>query len=291
MISYENEPLSRHTTFAVGGPARYYLVPENAGEIREAVDLAVGKSLPYLILGRGSNLLFPDSGYGGVIIEIGGKIGEVEIVNRTVNAGAGCPLSSLAKRVAQAGLDGFAFAGGIPGTVGGAVVMNAGAYGGEIRDSLREVEVITPEGDTKTLAAKELELGYRHSIFQKNKDVILKAVFEFEPGSADEVLARMKELNERRREKQPLEYASAGSTFKRPEGYFAGALIEEAGLKGYRIGDAQVSEKHAGFIINRGDATASDIAALIRHVQERVKEVSGVSLEPEVKMIGDFEEK
>ncbi len=289
MITKEQELLSRHTTFRVGGPARYYLIPENTGEVRAALDFADARQLPFMIVGNGSNLLFADREFHGVVIEIGESFSEMSVhMGNRITVKAGMKLSSMASRLARLGLDGFAFAGGIPGTVGGAIVMNAGAYDGEIKDCLREITVMTEKGELKTVTADELQLSYRHSILMEKKWVVLSGTFEFRPGSTEEIMAHMKELNERRREKQPLEFASAGSTFKRPEGYFAGKLIEDAGLRGYRIGDAQVSEKHCGFIINRGNATASEIHSLIQHVKRIVKEKFGVELETEVRMIGDF---
>ncbi len=289
MITKEQELMSRHTTFKVGGPARYYLIPENTGEVRAAIDFADERELPYMVVGRGSNLLFSDREYHGVIIEIGEHFSDMSIhLNNTVVVKSGMTLTNMASRLARMGLAGFEFAGGIPGTVGGAIVMNAGAYGGEIKDTLVEVTVMNEKGELVKLDADELELSYRHSILQEKNWIVLSGTFTFGSGSQDEIRAQIQEYNKRRREKQPLEYASAGSTFKRPEGYFAGKLIEDAGLKGYHIGGARVSDKHAGFVINTGDATASEIHSLIEHVKRKVLEKSGVMLEPEVKMIGDF---
>ena len=289
MITKEQELMSRHTTFKVGGPARYYLIPENTGEVRAAIDFADERELPYMVVGRGSNLLFSDREYHGVIIEIGESFSDMSIhLNNTVVVKSGMTLTNMASRLARMGLAGFEFAGGIPGTVGGAIVMNAGAYGGEIKDTLVEVTVMNEKGELVKLDADELELSYRHSILQEKNWIVLSGTFTFGSGSQDEIRAQIQEYNKRRREKQPLEYASAGSTFKRPEGYFAGKLIEDAGLKGYHIGGARVSDKHAGFVINTGDATASEIHSLIEHVKRKVLEKSGVMLEPEVRMIGDF---
>lgn len=289
MITKEQELMSRHTTFKVGGPARYYLIPENTGEVRAAIDFADERELPYMVVGRGSNLLFSDREYHGVIIEIGEHFSDMSIhLNNTVVVKSGMTLTNMASRLARMGLAGFEFAGGIPGTVGGAIVMNAGAYDGEIKDTLVEVTVMNEKGELVKLDADELELSYRHSILQEKNWIVLSGTFTFGSGSQDEIRTQIQEYNKRRREKQPLEYASAGSTFKRPEGYFAGKLIEDAGLKGYHIGGARVSDKHAGFVINTGDATASEIHSLIEHVKRKVLEKSGVMLEPEVKMIGDF---
>lgn len=287
MIRWEQEPLKAHTTFHIGGPARYYLVPECEEEISEAVDFAREKALPFYILGKGSNVLFSDNGYEGIIIEIGRGLEQVEIrEDGTVKAQAGIALSVLAARLAVEGLTGFEFAGGIPGTLGGGITMNAGAYGGEIRDCILRVKVLTPEGEIQVLEREEMELGYRTSIIQKKQYIVLDGEFAFQKGNMIAVQEKMRDLARRRRDKQPLEFPSAGSTFKRPEGYFAGKLIEDAGLRGYRIGDAQVSEKHCGFVINRGGATAADVAQVIADVQDKVKEQTGIMLEPEVRMIG-----
>lgn len=282
----EMEPLKNHTTFRIGGAARYYAVPENADEIKETIQFAKGKNLPYLTIGRGSNILFPDDGYPGVVIEIGSGMEKIEILEKgRVRAQAGVALSTLASIVARQSLTGFEFAGGIPGTLGGAVTMNAGAYGGEIKDCIETATVMNDAGEIRVLSKEELELGYRSSVIQKKGYLVLEAVFCFDEGDRETILARMRELNAKRREKQPLEFASAGSTFKRPEGYFAGKLIEDSGLKGYRIGDAQVSEKHCGFVINRGNATAAEVLRVIEDVQKKVYETFGVRLEPEVKVI------
>ncbi|MBO6107847.1 MAG: UDP-N-acetylmuramate dehydrogenase [Eubacterium sp.] len=289
MVIREKEPMASHTTFRVGGPALYYLIPEDSSEIGDALGFAQERELPFMIVGNGSNLLFSDSGYQGVVIEIGENIAELTIASQgRVCVGAGMRLSVMAGRLAAEGLAGFEFAAGIPGTVGGAVTMNAGAYGGEIGDCLKEVTVMSPGGERMTLGADELELSYRHSILQDGELIVLDGTFEFESGDPDEIREKIKELNSKRREKQPLDFPSAGSTFKRPEGYFAGKLIEDAGLRGFSIGGAMVSDKHCGFIVNKGEATADDIFSLIEHVRRIVKETSGVELEPEVKLIGDF---
>lgn len=280
--------MSLHTTFKVGGPATYYLIPETEGEVREALEFAKAKQLPFMIVGNGSNLLFADSGYHGVVIEIGEHFSAFTQEDGVVTVEAGMRLTAMAARLAKLGLAGFAFAGGIPGTVGGGIAMNAGAYGGEIKDCLKEVTVITEEGEIRVVKAEDLQLSYRHSILQENGWVVLSGTFAFEKGDSEEIQGEIRELNEKRREKQPLEYASAGSTFKRPEGYFAGKLIEDAGLRGYRVGDAQVSEKHCGFVVNRGEATAAEIYTLIGDVQRVVREKFGVELEPEVRLIGEF---
>lgn len=287
MIRLEQEPLKAHTTFRIGGPARYYLIPESEDEILEAAEFAREKGLPFYILGKGSNVLFSDEGYCGVIIEIGKGLEKTEIrEDGTVTAQAGIPLSALAARLAVEGWTGLEFAGGIPGTLGGGIAMNAGAYGGEIKDCICRVKVLTPEGEIQVLEKEELELGYRTSIIQKKQVIVLQGEFIFTKGDLITIQEKMRDLSQRRRDKQPLEYPSAGSTFKRPEGHFAGKLIEDAGLRGYRVGDAQVSEKHCGFVVNRGEATAAEVAQVISDVQERVKEQTGIVLEPEVRMIG-----
>lgn len=285
----DNEPLSAHTTFRIGGPARYYLVPETADEIREGMAFAKEKNLPYLVIGRGSNLLFPDEGYAGVIIEIGKGMEQIEVEmgaeSGTVRAQAGVSLGVLAAAAARESLSGLEFASGIPGTLGGAVTMNAGAYGGEIKDCIVSATVLDEQGIECVLDREQLQLGYRSSVIQKKEYIVLDAVFELPKGNREAIQEHMRELNAKRRDKQPLEYASAGSTFKRPEGYFAGKLIQDAGLRGYRVGDAEVSEKHCGFVINRGNATASEVRQLIGEVQKKVYESFGVRLEPEVKII------
>ncbi len=282
----EQEPLSAHTTFRIGGPASFYMIPENAEEIREGIHFAKEREFPFITIGRGSNMLFPDEGYHGVVIEIGSGMNEIEYSGAgKIRAQAGALLSAIASEAARHSLTGFEFAGGIPGTLGGAVVMNAGAYGGEIKDCIVSARVMDSAGNESILSREQLELGYRTSVIQSRGDLVLEAEFQFETGDPREIRERMKELNAKRRDKQPLEFASAGSTFKRPEGHFAGKLIEDAGLRGYRIGDAQVSEKHCGFVVNRGHATAKEVLAVICDVQKKVLESSGVKLEPEVKII------
>ncbi len=282
----EQEPLKQHCTFRIGGPARYYAVPENAEQIREGIVFAEGKGLPWMVIGRGSNILFSDEGYPGVILEIGRGMEKIRISeNGRVSAEAGVGLSVLAMTAAKEGLSGLEFAAGIPGNVGGAVAMNAGAYGGEVGDSIIHVTAMDVEGNLLELGREELEMGYRSSVIQREGLLVLEAEFALQPGDTKEILEKIRELNARRREKQPLEFPSAGSTFKRPEGYFAGKLVQDAGLRGYRVGDAQVSEKHCGFVINRGKATAAEVRQVIADVQRNVKEQFGVELEPEVKIV------
>ncbi|MEI3167852.1 MAG: UDP-N-acetylmuramate dehydrogenase [Lachnospiraceae bacterium] len=287
-IFLTDEPMSRHTTFRTGGPADIYIEPSGVEELKQVLDICREENVAYTIIGNGSNLLVGDGGYRGVLISFGKPFAQVTIEGAQVRTGAGALLSAVAKQVLNASLTGFEFAAGIPGTIGGAVVMNAGAYGGELCQVLREATVLTPEGEVKTLPAEELELGYRTSCVQKNGYIVLEAVLQLQPGNADDIRAVMDALASKRREKQPLEYPSAGSTFKRPEGHFAGRLIQDAGLRGFRVGGAQVSEKHCGFVINRDHATSADILSLCRQVQEKVKAQFGVELELEVKLLGEF---
>ena len=282
-----DEPMSRHTTFRVGGPADFFVTPKAKEEVRDVIRICKEAGMPYYIIGNGSNLLVSDAGYRGVIVQIYKEMNEVKVEGDLVKAQAGALLSGIAAKALGAELSGFEFASGIPGTIGGACVMNAGAYGGEMKDVLESVTVLTGEGKFIELGRNELELGYRTSVIAKKGYIVLGAVLKLERGDGEKIKTYMDELKEKRVTKQPLEYPSAGSTFKRPEGYFAGKLIEDAGLRGFQVGGAQVSEKHCGFVINRDHATAADIMELMRQVQIRVKENSGVDLEPEVKRLGD----
>lgn len=282
-----DEPMSRHTTFRVGGPADFFVTPKAKEEVRDVIRICKEAGMPYYIIGNGSNLLVSDAGYRGVIVQICKEMNEVKVEGDLVKAQAGALLSGIAAKALGAELSGFEFASGIPGTIGGACVMNAGAYGGEMKDVLESVTALTGEGKIIELGRNELELGYRTSVIAKKGYIVLGAVLKLERGDGEKIKTYMDELKEKRVTKQPLEYPSAGSTFKRPEGYFAGKLIEDAGLRGFQVGGAQVSEKHCGFVINRDHATAADIMELMRQVQIRVKENSGVDLEPEVKRLGD----
>lgn len=282
-----DEPMSRHTTFRVGGPADFFVTPKAREEVRDVICICKEAGMPYYIIGNGSNLLVSDAGYRGVIVQIYKEMNEVKVEGDLVKAQAGALLSGIAAKALGAELSGFEFASGIPGTIGGACVMNAGAYGGEMKDVLESVTVLTGEGKIIELGRNELELGYRTSVIAKKGYIVLGAALKLERGDGEKIKTYMDELKEKRVTKQPLEYPSAGSTFKRPEGYFAGKLIEDAGLRGFQVGGAQVSEKHCGFVINRDHATAADIMELMRQVQIRVKENSGVDLEPEVKRLGD----
>lgn len=282
-----DEPMSRHTTFRVGGPADFFVTPKAKEEVRDVIRICKEAGMPYYIIGNGSNLLVSDAGYRGVIVQIYKEMNEVKVEGDLVKAQAGALLSGIAAKALGAELSGFEFASGIPGTIGGACAMNAGAYGGEMKDVLESVTVLTGEGKIIELGRNELELGYRTSVIAKKGYIVLGVALKLECGDGEKIKTYMDELKEKRVTKQPLEYPSAGSTFKRPEGYFAGKLIEDAGLRGFQVGGAQVSEKHCGFVINRDHAAAADIMELMRQVQIRVKENSGVDLEPEVKRLGD----
>lgn len=286
--TYLDEPMSRHTTFRIGGPADYYVTPHSKEEIRDVIQACREAQIPYYILGNGSNLLVGDKGYRGVVIQIFKNFSDIQVEGLGIRAKAGALLSRIAKTAMTNGLTGMEFAAGIPGTLGGAVMMNAGAYGGEMKDILKEAVVLTENGEFLTLTAQELELGYRTSVIAKKRYFVLEAKLALKKGASEEIQAIMEDLHGRRVSKQPLEYPSAGSTFKRPAGYFAGKLIMDAGLRGFSVGDAQVSEKHCGFVINKGRATAEDVRNLMDEVIRKVQETSGVTLEPEVKMLGEF---
>ena len=281
-----DEPLSRHSSFRIGGPARRMAFPADLDQLRRLTDLGRDCGGRPLILGNGTNVLFPDEGLDRLVISTR-DLCEVRREGETeLRADAGATLARLAVFAQQNGLAGLEFAHGIPGSVGGAVCMNAGAYGGEMKDVVVCADVYFPGEGVRTLSVEELDLGYRHSLMTDCPDaVVLSTVFRTEPGDAAQIKAKMEELMARRKASQPLEYPSAGSTFKRPVGYFAGKLIQDAGLKGLTVGGAQVSQKHAGFIINKGGATCADVAELIRQVQQRVMEDAGVALEPEVRII------
>ena len=282
-----DEPMKKHTTFRIGGPADYFVIPHTSEEVAEIIKICKRQEMPWYILGNGSNLLVSDKGFRGVIIQLFRNFNEIVIEGECVTVQAGAMNSVIAKRVLEEELTGFEFAAGIPGTMGGAVVMNAGAYGGEMKDVLTQVTVLDENENLLVLPKEKLELGYRTSIISKKNYVVLEAKISLKKGKAETIRARMEELKEQRVTKQPLEYPSAGSTFKRPEGYFAGKLIMDAGLRGFSVGGAQVSEKHCGFVVNTGDATAKDVDDLMREVSRKVKEQFGVELEPEVKRLGE----
>ena len=283
------EPMKRHTTFRIGGPAEVFVMPGNLEEVQRILEICRTEDLPYFILGNGSNLLVSDHGYRGVIIQLDRNLGEITVKGTEIRAAAGSLLSTIAATARKSSLTGFEFAGGIPGTLGGAVTMNAGAYGGEMKDVLKEVTVMNQDGEILTIPADKLELGYRTSIIKTAGYIVLEAVISLKEGNIEEITALGRKLSAQRIKKQPLEYPSAGSTFKRPEGYFAGKLIMDSNLRGYRVGGAQVSEKHCGFVINAGGATAEDVSILMKNVTDIVYEKFGVKLEPEVKFLGRFD--
>jgi UDP-N-acetylmuramate dehydrogenase len=283
-----NESMNKHTTFRVGGNAACFVTPGDETQLTQVFHILREQDESYYVLGNGSNLLVSDQGYDGCVVQIDRNMGTVAIRDNLLTASAGALLSQIANAAYKNGLTGLEFASGIPGTVGGAMVMNAGAYGGEMKQIVESVRVLTQDGQIIELSCDEMEFGYRTSIIKKMPYVVLSANLRLIRGDMSEIKARMDELKEQRITKQPLEYPSAGSTFKRPEGYFAGKLIEDAGLRGYAIGGAQVSEKHCGFVINKGNATAGDIYQLITHIREEVFRTSGVMLEPEVCMLGEF---
>ena len=284
----QNESMAKHTTFRVGGEADFFVEIGSAEELSNIIKYLKQTDHQYFILGNGSNLLVGDKGYEGVILHLGERFSDVSVDGRSITAKAGALLSVVAKTAAKENLSGMEFASGIPGTIGGAVVMNAGAYDGEMKQIITEVTVMDENGEIMTLDNETMEFDYRTSIIKNRPFIVLSAKMTLEKGDAEDIRAKMDDFAERRRSKQPLEFPSAGSTFKRPEGYFAGKLIMEAGLRGYRIGGAQVAEKHCGFVINMGNATAADISELMEEVTERVEKQFSVTLEPEVIRLGNF---
>jgi len=284
----ENEPMASHTTFKTGGPADWMVLPHTADELVSVLRALREEKMPYTVIGRGSNLLVSDEGYRGAIVKLADGFDNITVRGNTVTAEAGAALKTLCLESIRAGLRGLEFAGGIPGSLGGAVYMNAGAYDGEIKDFLVSARVLDKDLNIREVPAEALGLSYRRSAVGEEGYIVLDAAFALEKGDAQASLDKMNEFNARRREKQPLAWPSAGSTFKRPAGHYAGPLIEECGLKGFTIGGAQVSEKHAGFIINTGEAYSRDIYELILHVKETVRKETGVLLEPEVRLLGEF---
>ena len=285
---YQEEPLSRHTTFRIGGPADYFVAPESISALVKTVAFCREREIPFYILGNGSNLLVGDKGYRGVIIQLYKNLNQIRTEGEIIRAQSGAMLSAIARTAMENGLTGLEFASGIPGTLGGAVVMNAGAYGGEMKDVIRTVRVLSRSGKLLDIPGEKMEFGYRTSVVGRKQYIVLEAELKLCPGDREEISFRMKKLQEKRVEKQPLNLPSAGSTFKRPEGYFAGKLIMDAGLRGFSVGGAQISEKHCGFVVNKGQATAADVRELMRQVSDIVQEKYGVLLEPEVKMLGEF---
>ncbi len=285
-ISYtKEEPLKKHTTFRIGGAAKYFFTPKNSTEIYDIICYCRENHMPYYILGNGSNVLFSDDGYDGAVINIYNSMNDISVTGESIYAMAGALLSKIAVTAKDNELHGMEFAAGIPGTIGGAMVMNAGAYGGEMKDIVSYVDILDIDGNIKKYSCEEMRFGYRKSIVSSDM-VVVGAELKLQKGDRMEIETEMERLKQLRVSKQPLEYPSAGSTFKRPEGYFAGKLIEDTGLKGYRVGDAMVSEKHCGFVINCGNATCNDVKALIGDVQDKVFEKFGVQLMPEVKIVG-----
>ena len=284
----QKEHLKYHTSLHIGGEADYLVTPAGIEDIKNVLCLCKQENMPYYIMGNGSNLLVCDEGYRGLILKLGEDFSSIWVKqDGNVTAQAGVLLSKLANTVARNGLTGFEFAAGIPGTLGGAVTMNAGAYEGEMKHCITSAKVMDEEGNVHVLSKDDMELGYRSSIIQRKSYILLEADMKFAAGNVQKIMEKIHELNSLRREKQPLEQYSAGSTFKRPQGYYAGKLINDAGLSGYQVGDAAVSEKHCGFIINKGNATAKDFLTVIANVSEIVKDKFGVILEPEVKYLGE----
>lgn len=286
-IVLEEELMSKHTTFRIGGPASLYITPEQ-DQVADIVKLCRQFGVPFFIIGNGSNLLVSDQGIRGVVIEIGQNMKDIRLMGNQMIAQAGASLAAIARAAAQESLSGLEFASGIPGFLGGGLYMNAGAYGGELSQVVTKVHCLTPQGEQISLTKEELDFGYRHSVFQDKKCIILSAELQLESGDKEQIVQTMKELNAQRMEKQPLEYPSAGSTFKRPLGHFAGKLIQDAGLAGYSVGDAEISKKHCGFVINKGKATANDVRQLMSEVSDIVREKFGVNLEAEVQMLGEW---
>lgn len=280
----EQEPMQKHTTFRIGGAAKYFAMPKNVDEIQTLISYCQNQNISYCVLGNGSNVLFTDAGYDGMIIQIGSAMSEIRVDGTAVYVQAGAILAKVAKLAYEAGLTGMEFAAGIPGSIGGAIVMNAGAYGGEMKDIVASVDVLSTDGVFRKYTCDEMEFAYRHSIIDEDK-IVVGVELTLQKGDKTAILNRMNELAEARRSKQPLEYPSAGSTFKRPDGYFAAKLIDDSGLRGYRVGGAMVSEKHCGFVVNVEQASSADVLAVMQHVQDVVNEKYGVMLEPEVRII------
>ena len=283
-----NEPMCAHTTFRVGGNADLYLIPQTTSQLIALIKLFRQTGFDYYVIGNGSNILVGDKGVRGAVIEIGKSLGETNVTGEVIEAQSGILLSKLAIVAADNGLSGLEFASGIPGSFGGAVYMNAGAYGGEMKDVVESVTYLDDKTEVQEIPASKCEFGYRHSFFTDTDYIILSAKIRLEPKDREKIREYMRELTQKRVSKQPVDKASGGSTFKRPEGYFAAALIEEAGLKGYAVGGASVSEKHSGFVVNNGNATAADVVKVIEHVRETVKKYNGVELETEIKFLGEF---
>ncbi|MBE6106705.1 UDP-N-acetylmuramate dehydrogenase [Anaerovibrio lipolyticus] len=284
---YINEPMSKHTTFNIGGPADYLIFPGSMDQLQAVVKLMNQCDIPFTILGNGSNVLVLDKGIRGAVIKFHAPMSYKRCEGNKIIAGAGAYLKHISQYAAENGLTGMEFACGIPGSLGGAVFMNAGAYDGEMKNVVKEVKTVTATGKVLTYGPDEFNFGYRHSVFQANGQAIAEITLELQPGNKEDIQAKMDDYTARRESKQPLEMPSAGSTFKRPEGYYAGTLIDSTGLKGLQVGGAQISTKHAGFVVNSGHATAQDVLDLIKEVQDRVYKEKGVKLHPEVRIIGE----
>lgn len=280
------EPMAKHTTFQIGGPAQVFVTPDCADQISRVVKLCRDERIPFFVLGKGSNLLVSDAGMDGIVMQLYSQFANCRVTGNKIYADAGVMLSKIGRMAYENSLAGFEFAAGIPGTLGGAVMMNAGAYGGEMKDIVETVELMDYDGNMFVKSCEEMDFSYRHSVVEENQYIVIGAVLRLEKGSKEAIGQKMEELATARKEKQPLEYPSAGSTFKRPEGYFAGKLIMDAGLRGYQVGGAQVSEKHCGFVINKEGATAADVMQLITDVKEKVYDAFQVELEPEVRLVG-----
>ena len=283
-----DEPMKKHTTFRIGGVADYFVMPNTIEDVQAITALCKTSKIPYYILGNGSNLLVGDAGYRGVIIQLYKNMSKMVLMGENIVVQAGAILSQVANMALEHELTGFEFAAGIPGTIGGAMIMNAGAYGGEVKDVVTQVTVLTTNGEIEHLTGEEMQFGYRTSLAAKKQHIVLEATIKLQKGKKEIIRTWMEELKKQRTTKQPLNFPSAGSTFKRPEGYFAGKLIQDAGLAGFQVGGARVSEKHCGFVVNVGEATAKDVDTLMKQVSERVREQFGVNLEPEVKRLGEF---
>ena len=282
-----NELMSKHTTFRIGGPADYLATPTNVDELLALINVAKENELPITLIGNGSNLLVRDKGIRGLVIKIANQMAGESIEGNVLTFDAGISLALASHKAAKLGLTGMEFASGIPGTIGGAAYMNAGAYDGEMKNIIKSVRILKEDGTIEELSNEAMQFGYRKSVIQGTKDIVVSVTVELAPGEQEAIYAKMADFNERRTSKQPLDKPSAGSTFKRPPGYFAGTLIDQAGLKGYTVGGAQVSEKHAGFVINIGDATCADVLQLIKDVQDKIMEINGVKLETEVLVLGE----
>ncbi|MGI5920492.1 MAG: UDP-N-acetylmuramate dehydrogenase [Syntrophomonadaceae bacterium] len=282
-----NEPMHKHTTFKIGGPVDIMVMPQSADELRQILKICADKNIPFLVFGLGSNILVRDKGYKGLVIKLGNSLKQIKVSGNEIYCEAGVRLSQLARKAASSNLSGLEFAEGIPGSLGGAIVMNAGAYDGEMKNIVSYVKAMGPHGEIKDFDSTELEFSYRHSVFQTNGYIVLSAVLKLNYAKAEDIYNKMRQFARQRREKQPLEYPSAGSIFRRPPGFYVGPMIEQMGLKGFRIGGAEVSSKHAGFIINTGNATADDVLQLIKYIQDKAVQQYGVELQPEIVIIGE----